>query len=81
MSLLSIYCPTTCANNSIALHLTRLEIDECDSSPCQNGATCNQMVNHYSCTCAAGYTGDHCEISTVKPPYVAQSRYQPNRVT
>ncbi len=38
-----------------------LEINECDSSPCQNGAVCNDMVNQYNCTCADGYIGDHCE--------------------
>ncbi|XP_035694373.1 neurogenic locus notch homolog protein 1-like [Branchiostoma floridae] len=37
------------------------DIDECTSGPCQNGATCNNMENMYSCTCAPGYTGVHCE--------------------
>ena len=37
------------------------EINECDPSPCVNGATCHDQVNAYSCTCAAGYTGDRCE--------------------
>ncbi|KAK2150868.1 hypothetical protein NP493_2712g00002 [Ridgeia piscesae] len=26
-----------------------------------NGATCTDGVNTYSCTCAAGYTGDRCQ--------------------
>ncbi|CAH1261788.1 NOTCH1 [Branchiostoma lanceolatum] len=38
------------------------DIDECTSGPCQNGATCNNLENMYSCTCAPGYTGVHCEI-------------------
>ena len=37
------------------------DINECDSSPCQNGATCNNNINSYSCTCAAGYSGINCE--------------------
>ncbi len=37
------------------------EINECDSSPCQNGATCNEMVEQYNCTCAAGFIGNHCQ--------------------
>lgn len=37
------------------------DIDECGSQPCVNGATCNDEVNAYSCTCLAGYTGGHCE--------------------
>ena len=37
------------------------EIDECVSDPCQNSATCNEIVNGYTCTCADGYTGTLCE--------------------
>ena len=32
-------------------------IDECDSDPCQHGATCRDEVNSYICECAPGYTG------------------------
>ena len=37
------------------------DIDECSSDPCENGATCQDEVNQYSCLCAGGYTGTHCE--------------------
>ncbi|XP_019641246.1 PREDICTED: neurogenic locus notch homolog protein 1-like [Branchiostoma belcheri] len=37
------------------------ETNECLSDPCANGATCEDEVNGYTCTCAAGYEGDHCE--------------------
>ncbi|KAK9304886.1 hypothetical protein QLX08_003846 [Tetragonisca angustula] len=34
----------------------------CDSSPCLYGATCNlKSLREYVCTCATGYTGEHCE--------------------
>ena len=33
------------------------DIDECSSSPCQNGATCVDNVNGYTCECLPGYTG------------------------
>ena len=36
------------------------DIDECNSAPCQNGATCVDHVNRYSCSCAAGYAGTNC---------------------
>lgn len=37
------------------------DINECSSTPCQNGGTCNDAVNSYTCTCVAGYDGDNCE--------------------
>ena len=37
------------------------DIDECASSPCQNGGTCSDGVNKYTCTCADGFNGDNCE--------------------
>ena len=26
-----------------------------------NGATCNEDINKYTCTCVPGYNGLHCE--------------------
>ena len=43
------------------MSLQYLDIDECQSDPCQNGATCNDQVNAYTCDCADGYTGNDCE--------------------
>ena len=37
------------------------EINECDSMPCQNGATCTDGIASYTCSCPAGYTGILCE--------------------
>ena len=38
-----------------------IDVDECSSSPCQNGGTCDDAVNMYTCSCAAGFNGDNCE--------------------
>ncbi|XP_071821592.1 protein crumbs-like isoform X2 [Apostichopus japonicus] len=37
------------------------EIDWCASSPCQNGATCNNTLAGPECTCVPGFGGDFCE--------------------
>ena len=36
------------------------DIDECVSAPCANGATCNDGVNHFDCSCVDGYGGILC---------------------
>eukprot|EP00794_Sanderia_malayensis_P005223 gene5223-5879_t len=36
-------------------------INYCLSSPCENGATCIDVVNNFTCTCAVGYEGAYCE--------------------
>lgn len=33
------------------------EYNECLSAPCQNGATCRDLVNSYECACLAEYEG------------------------
>ena len=39
------------------------EIDECWSSPCQNGGLCTDLLNAFQCDCAVGYVGTVCDIS------------------
>ena len=34
--------------------------DDCDSNPCLHGATCNDYLNAYNCTCAPQYEGVDC---------------------
>ena len=38
-----------------------LDINDCSPNPCQNGGTCTDQVNNYTCSCAAGYTGKICQ--------------------
>lgn len=48
-----------------------VDINECDSSPCQNGATCQDSVNYYRCHCPAPELGQEpwggrdCEVRLV----------------
>ncbi|XP_069465563.1 protein crumbs homolog 1-like isoform X2 [Ambystoma mexicanum] len=39
-----------------------INIDECQSGPCQNGGRCEDATNGYLCHCAPGYTGWECAI-------------------
>ena len=38
-----------------------LDINDCESNPCQNGATCQDELNSYRCICGGGYNGPNCE--------------------
>uniref|UniRef100_A0A672IFL9 Protein eyes shut homolog n=1 Tax=Salarias fasciatus TaxID=181472 RepID=A0A672IFL9_SALFA len=38
------------------------EINECDSSPCQHGATCSDLLGGYDCRCPTGFQGKNCEV-------------------
>jgi len=40
-----------------------VDINGCLSVPCQNGGTCTDWGNSYTCSCNAGYTGTNCETS------------------
>jgi len=37
-------------------------IDDCPGNLCQNGATCVDRVNEYSCLCPPAFTGTQCEL-------------------
>uniref|UniRef100_A0A4W4HLJ4 Slit homolog 1a (Drosophila) n=1 Tax=Electrophorus electricus TaxID=8005 RepID=A0A4W4HLJ4_ELEEL len=38
-----------------------INTDECEDNDCENGATCKDGVNNYTCLCAPYYTGEMCE--------------------
>ncbi|KAM8973255.1 aggrecan core protein isoform 2-T2 [Pelodytes ibericus] len=39
-----------------------IDIDECNSSPCVNGATCVDGIDSLKCLCLPSYGGDLCQI-------------------
>uniref|UniRef100_H0VCB6 Delta-like protein n=1 Tax=Cavia porcellus TaxID=10141 RepID=H0VCB6_CAVPO len=39
----------------------RINIDECQSSPCAYGATCVDEIDGYRCSCPPGRTGPRCQ--------------------
>lgn len=45
------------------------EIDACDSSPCQQGATCWSHEGSFNCSCPSGYEGNlPLDTQTSAPP-------------
>lgn len=39
-------------------------MNECSSSPCLNGGLCVDEVNHFTCSCPDGFTGQHLTSAT-----------------
>ena len=40
-----------------------LDIDNCESRPCQNGGACYDNIASRTCFCVKGFTGESCEIN------------------
>ncbi|XP_071804899.1 uncharacterized protein [Asterias amurensis] len=42
---------------------TSQDADDCNSSPCQNGATCTNTMEGFDCACALGFNGTTCDTN------------------
>ena len=60
---INLVCDTQVIGH-IQLFMCFADINECASYPCDNGGTCKDDVNRYTCICVPGYTGVNCETST-----------------
>ncbi|XP_041453703.1 protein eyes shut homolog [Lytechinus variegatus] len=47
--------------------ITCSDINECDSSPCINGACVND-INFYACNCDRGWSGYNCDLACMENP-------------
>ena len=51
-------------------HDCDIEINECDSKPCDNGGECTDVEEGFSCSCAAGFYGKTCNKSELSRIFV-----------
>lgn len=38
-----------------------LATNECNSNPCANGGTCQDLYKSFTCTCSQGWEGAECD--------------------
>ncbi|XP_046746481.1 cubilin-like [Diprion similis] len=48
------------AERQITNLLNKLQTDECARNPCQNGGTCEDLIDGYKCRCTEGWEGSQC---------------------
>ncbi|TNF32367.1 MAG: hypothetical protein EP329_10460 [Deltaproteobacteria bacterium] len=49
-----------CEDGYEASNGTCVNVDDCDPNPCENGGTCADGVNSFTCTCETGFSGPTC---------------------
>lgn len=47
----------------VSLELGCKGADVCGDTPCQHGGDCQDLFNSFSCTCAPGWEGVHCQLN------------------
>ncbi|WAQ98101.1 FBP1-like protein [Mya arenaria] len=57
----SVGCYECLEVNGVASWINMCDMDDCSSDPCQNEATCVDGQSSYTCSCAPGWEGTHCD--------------------
>ena len=47
--------------SSVNFMVSSSDVDECLSSPCENGGSCANLMARYTCSCIAGWSGTNCQ--------------------
>ena len=57
---ITIACCQVLKKNKLSL-INFTDIDDCVNNTCQNGGSCVDGINNFTCNCLKGYTGSHCQ--------------------
>lgn len=62
--------PVICLITVLSWHLFSLcfsDVDECQSEPCKNSGTCQDLPGSFTCYCPKGFVGTNCETGRDTP--------------
>lgn len=59
---ISVFKKPDCGITALKSIYCHLSVQECESAPCLNGGSCQDLVNAFECICLSGYTGEFCEV-------------------
>lgn len=53
------------------------DIDYCINVSCKNGGSCVDGLDNFTCSCGAGFSGDHCETGTAESTIILVEAIKP----
>lgn len=64
------YVTLTAFDASLLGAKCEMDVDECDSAPCQNGGLCKDGMGDFQCQCKPGFLGEELRDVLFDPPSV-----------
>ena len=64
-----------CVNSNLLVVSSFSDIDDCVNVTCQNGGSCIDGINNFTCSCQMGYTGVWCETGNEYSYHFKENHY------